>query len=159
MRNLRLQFSIRALLAQFVFLAVIMLVAANVVRNQRYETTTMIAISYPTPTTSFPFDDAFWLQVRQHPDVQDLLAIEKPLDTNAWLKSHFAVNPVKNSDILKLTVHRDRYQDVGALEEYPDLLEAIVEELREQAEAEGATVDIIQSPGMPINTSPLSMLR
>ena len=157
MRKPKLRFSIRSLLVLFLFVSVILVFVSNGIRSQRYETTMTVSISYPGTNNnvrrSLAFDNAFWTEVCRDPDVQDLLAIEKPLDANAWMKSHFSVCALKNSEVLRLTVHRHRYGDVGSLEEYPDLLEAIVAELREQAESEGATVDVLQSPSMPIKGS------
>lgn len=91
------------------------------------QSTDIISVRYP-----------FWAEVRQDPDVQRLLAVENPVDANAWMNSrfHFMVSPMKNSqEILALPMDCYSYHDVGPSEGYADLLEAIAEELREQAES------------------------
>ena len=145
-------------LAFLVFAFVVLGVARF--RNQRYETTMLVSVSYPPPSNvsvgAFRFDDAFWAKVRESPAVQDLLAIENPEDANAWLNSHFEAKPVKNSQqILSLTVHRYRYHDRGPLESYPDLLRAIADQMRAESESAGADVAVLQNAGIPIKTLPI----
>jgi len=127
----------------------------NSIRNTRYETMMMVSVDYPplkAPTPpSLQFGDAFWAEVSKAPDVKRLLEIEKPLDAKAWLMSRCTVQPLKNSpEIMTLKMHRNARGDVGPLEEYQYALKAISEEMRKQAEADGADFQLMQDAALPL---------
>jgi len=143
----------------FLVVVVVALLFAYIVNFTEHRATCLLSVSGPGPggtaintATNFASSQEFISAVMKEPGISDLAVITNQQDPETWLQQRLELDIYKpGSELLRIELVRYPYTDSGkGAEDYPLILDAVLQVLQRRIDAPDVNMDVLQPPTPPM---------